>query len=136
MTELIEQKQSNDCGIAALAMLSGKPYTTVRRAVLSFNKGKFIGTDGVTAQKAMSSLGQGLRLRAVSAQNLESTRLYLKGRPAVLIVPENVHPASGEFHAVYWTGREVLDPSPNSKYGRKGLKALKVLVEYWELKTN
>lgn len=132
-TDYIEQRYSNDCGIAALAMLYDMPYEVICRLVLKAERGQFDGTTIDHARFVGVQMNDPCRVwySTPDTRPLLVGRLY--GRQAILIVPAKDHRISGDWHALYWTGREVLDPSPVGKYGRKGIKALKVFVEAWVL---
>lgn len=131
----VEQKQSNDCGIAALAMLFDSPYSLVRNLVLQSSQEPFDGTTDDMAVTVGALLGSPVLVQRVKAQNRDKVAQTLRGRSAVLIVPAQDHKVSGDWHAVYWTGYAVLDPSPTGKYGRRGIKALKTFTEVWLLES-
>ena len=135
-TKLIQQRQSNDCGIAALAMLFDTPYNLMRNLVLQAETGKFDGTTADHARSVGLAFGDPVRLWLCSDESRADIVSRLKGRPAVLVVPAKDHKESGDWHAVYWTGKEVLDPSPTGKYGRKGIKALKTFRECWVIESD
>lgn len=132
-TRLIEQKQSNDCGIAALAMLYEIPYSTARVLVLEAEKGKFDGTTIDHARCVGEAMSDPCRIWYANPDNRDDLVTRLRDHQAILVVP--AQDKSGDFHAVYWTGRIVLDPSPHGKYGRKGIKALKTFIEAWVLQS-
>lgn len=132
-TKLIQQKLSDDCGVAALAMLYDTSYTSMRKTIMSSRK----GWDGTTidhARYAGALFSDPVRLWLVNADNRHQHTLNLKGRPAVLVVPAK--DKSGDWHAVYWDGRTLYDPSPQGKYGAKGVKALKTFIEAWVLESD
>lgn len=100
----IEQRESNDCGIAALCMLTRLPYSKVRRAVLAVRDKPFDGTTGDAAVAAGKLLG-------VSIQVLPN-ECTSKKSPCILIVPAADYATSKDLHAVFWTGSTLYDPSP------------------------
>lgn len=130
-TRLIEQRFDNDCGIAALAMLVGISYEHSSDLVLKAGRKPFDGTTSDHARRLGRAVGQPLKVWYVSAKNRETVLQRLKKRPAVLVVPAQDYASSGDWHALYWTGSRVLDPSPVRKYGARGAKALKLLREVW-----
>lgn len=132
----IEQRYSNDCGIAALAMLYRQPYERICRLVLKAEPGAFDGTRFDHARAVGKSLRSACGMWGANPDSRPEVIKRLKGRAAVLIVPAKDHRISGDWHAVYWTGKEILDPSPTGKYGRKGIKALKTFVEAWIIRHN
>jgi hypothetical protein len=134
-TRLIEQKQSNDCGMAALAMLYEIPYSTARALVLQAEKGKFDGTTIDHARNVGEAMADPVKVWYCTDESRPDVALRLLGRQAILVVPAADHKVSGDWHALYWTGRYVLDPSPTGKYGRKGIKALKTFKEAWVLQS-
>ena len=132
-TRLVEQLQSNDCGMAALAMLYEMPYVVARSLVLKAEKGHFDGTTIDHARFVGVQMNDPCRVWHCTSQNRSLLCERLNGRQAILVVPSKDHNESGDWHAVYWTGKYILDPSPHCKYGRKGIKALKTFIEAWVL---
>ena len=109
---MIKQRRSNDCGIASLANLFGVTYKEANALVRAEQKArdeKFDGTDIDHARAAGLALGE-------------------------LVVPAIGHPK--EFHALYWDGSRVHDPSGPGGYGAKGLKAFNKMRECWVLKSD
>lgn len=132
-TRCIEQRESNDCGMAALAMLYGIPYSAARALVLAAEEGVFDGTTIDHARSIGQAMADPVRVWYCHPANRDTLVRRLNDRPAILVVPSRDHKATGDWHALYWTGKYILDPSPTGKYGRKGLKALKVFIEAWVL---
>lgn len=128
----IFQRHEDDCGIAALAMLFDTEYSYMRRKVLPIVKsraGVFSGTSGDDA--ILVAAGMGLKLTVYAAEDFPVGVLAqsIQGHPAVLIVP--ARDGSDDWHAVYWTGKYLLDPSPGRRYGISGKKALKTMHSIW-----
>lgn len=135
-TTLVEQRRNNDCGIAALAMLYSIPYEHAECLVLSAEKAVFDGTTIDHARSVGKAMGDPIRIWRRTKCNLPVLVSRLTGRPAVLIVPAKDHRVSGDWHALYWNGKHVFDPSPTGKYGKQGVKALKTLTECWVLQSD
>lgn len=133
----IKQRTTNDCGIASLANLFDVTYKAMNSLVRADQKKrreKFGGTDIDHARAAGLALGDPVRLWMVTDENRQIHRQKLKGRPAVLVVPAIGHPA--EFHALYWDGNKIHDPSGPGGYGAKGLKAFNKMREVWVLESD
>jgi len=132
-TRYVQQRGTNDCGIAALAMLYEIPYHTSRDLVLAAETGIFDGTTIDHARVVGTAMADPCRVWYCTAANRDLLIERLRGRQAILVVPAKDFKVSGDYHALYWTGKYVLDPSPYGKYGRKGVKALKTFIEAWVL---
>ena len=131
--KLIKQRRSNDCGIAALAMLFHCSYPAARKLVLESCRIRNESFDGTTVHHAKlvaEAFGQGLRWVRVKPGEATSVAGTLKGQPAVIVVPAN--DGSADHHALYWDGYWIYDPAyPLKPYGRRGTKALKTMTEVW-----
>lgn len=130
----IFQKHSNDCGIAALAMLFGTSYTFMRRKVLEQAESRsepFDGTTSTYVHGVALKLGRRIIVQRVPDFPVQTLAQNVRGYPAVLVCP--ALDGSEDFHAVYWDGKRVYDPSPGKRYGMAGAKALKSLHEVWIL---
>lgn len=132
-TRYVQQRLSNDCGMAALAMLYEIPYSTARELVLAAEPGIFDGTTIDHARSVGLAMADPARVWYCTPDNRDLLISRLAGRQAILVVPAKDFKVSGDYHALYWTGKYVLDPSPHGKYGRKGVKALKTFIEAWVL---
>lgn len=128
----IEQKNSNDCAIAALAMLTDIPYSTVRKTILKLHpkNSAFEGVEFALAYKAMKALG--VKLRCVNLDKCLDKGLFCNNQPGVLIVPCRDPSFRHGWHAVYWTGKRLYDPSPTKKYGKDGKTAIKLASDVWQ----
>lgn len=128
----IKQKFDNDCGIAALAMLLNEPYTRVYRKMVSL--GFKDGTDYALATKYLTSVGRELKAYLeVTSGKRDGILEVMKSSRGILIVPAKDFKKNHSYHALYWDGKRVFDPSPIRPYGKCGVKAKKVFVEYWHL---
>lgn len=128
----IFQQHDNDCGIAALAMMFDHPYSDMHWLVTTQARcagEPFDGTYGKYAKRIGAFLGHTVRLQSVHPENRESITSALRGHPAILVVPAN--DGSQDYHAVYWDGKTLFDPSPSCRYGMRGQKAFKVFTEAW-----
>lgn len=135
-TTYIQQRLSNDCGIAALAMLYNIPYSAASKLVRNAESGVFDGTTIDHARAVGLAMADPCRVWYCTPDNRAIVTEKLVGRQAILVVPAKDFKVSGDWHALYWTGKHVLDPSPYNKYGRKGAKALKTFIEAWVLESD
>lgn len=131
----IYQRGSNDCGIAALAMLLGVSYVETHQAVLEACVSPFNGMPYSLASAAVQALGERLICTRVTPDTRLACTAALIGTPCVLVVPaKDPAPDGGqEWHAVFWSGHEVYDPSPHRKYGKRGIKVMRTFIEAWTL---
>lgn len=131
----IDQRGSNDCGIAALAMLLGISYQEVHQAVLDTCVSPFNGMPYSLASASVQALGERLINTRVTPESRQDCAAALIGTPCVLVVPakDPAPDGSQEWHAVFWSGGEVYDPSPHRKYGKRGIKVMKTFIEAWTL---
>lgn len=130
-TAYVQQRTENDCGIAALAMLYQLPYETSRDLVLSAEKSTFDGTTIDHARTVGLVMSDPCKIWYCTSTNRELLVSRLLDRQAILVVPAKDHRYSGDYHALYWSGRHVLDPAPFNKYGKAGIRALKSFIEVW-----
>lgn len=116
------QRQDDDCGIAALAMLLQIPYSRVRKAAIALGHTVSNGCTTDDFKRISASLGASLKVWHIGPKNYAQTVGRLENKPAILIVPAIGSP--GDWHAVYWTGAVCLDPDPRRGYSLDGLDAL------------
>ena len=119
----IKQQDEFGCVIACLAMATGKTYKQVRNEVARYwdfmHKDKLF--DG------MSSLDEALLLYKFGyksytlnvSKRITRRRLIslLDGTPAILSVPSLNY--KGKYHAVYWDGKKLHDPSTKKNYTKE-----------------
>ena len=117
MKKRIVQEDFFGCAVACLAMAVGVDYKTMRKevgrywaAVHPFDR--YDGLDHKDEEIILYIFGYRLLgARAIKGRDLRS---YVGNLPAILTVPSlNV---MEHFHAVYWDGKKVHDPSPLKVY--------------------
>lgn len=116
--ELVQQRFTYDCALAALAMASGRPYdelwTPEFTAAIEAKKGTF----GEAWDKALEMAGfvRNEHFRSVYVAQLPRAAVYpmLWGRRALVQVISLNHPSAS--HIVFWDGNEVFDPSTKQAY--------------------
>lgn len=128
---LINQRNMSDCAIAALAMLYEITYKACRALVLQDYTGRYSGLSYDQAQLLGKRLGEPLKVQYVTPKNRKAVIKSLSERRCVCIVRAHSSEDAAEYHAVYWTGRFLYDPSHTQKYGRSGEAALATLTEVW-----
>lgn len=138
--KLIPQRTSNDCGIAAIAMLTDTSWYAVNRitkGICRERKTRFDGMPSSLARDVVHRLGDELRVWACTADTRPSLHARINGRQAILVVPALGYPYGTEWHAVYWDGKTLFDPARDRSgcpaFGWKGTKALKTMHEIWVL---
>lgn len=138
--KLIPQRHGNDCGIAAIAMLTDTSYYAVNRitkGICRDRKERFDGMPSSLAREVVHRLGDDLRVQACTADTRTHLSDRLKARQAILVVPALGYPHGTEWHAVYWDGKTLFDPARDRHgcpaFGWKGTKALKTMHEIWTL---
>ncbi len=115
----IQQGDAYGCTIACLAMAAGTDYASMRDIVAAYWDvfhpfEKFNGLNCDDEQVILFKMG--LRLMPVANHQGDGLKLkaYVDATPAILQVPSlNVR---GLAHAVFWTGRQIHDPSPFRTY--------------------
>ncbi len=127
----IYQRRSDDCGIACTAMMLGVAYAKVKRAVDGYFKNvlkkEFDGIDFKDEKAIAAMFGETLRYTWVTRKNRKTIIAHLIGRRATLCVPGmGENPA--DWHALYWDGERVYDPTPNRGYASDGAYAFKVMT--------
>lgn len=131
MSELIRQRGPRDCGIAAIAMFTGRPYEEVLEAGLA-SGGYLKGGGTRSSGEILHQLGyhwenlvtdtkpNTRRFRTVAVmeyyQSPDFVRDILWGRPCLMSVPSLNK--EGGYHLIYYDGQRILDPQE----GRKGKK--------------
>ncbi len=133
-TKLILQKTQNDCGIAALAMLYNTTYTKMRGIIMTLSKlagEPFDGTPSHLAQCVALLSGNKLRVERIKHPTQENLRARYKHRPAVFVVPAKGYPKGTEYHAVYWDGYKIYDPSGPNGFHSDGRVVFRRLEEVW-----
>lgn len=129
MTEYVQQRYMNDCGVACLAMLLDIPYTNLRAYVLAhFQRRGLRSIPGLSANDEMilaAKLGTRLRFIYVDDDNRQDAINVLSGRKAILGVPGRNCDNPDYMHSVYWDGERLYDPSPSGKYQANGLTAFR-----------
>lgn len=108
------------CAIAALAMATGMTYQEMRLEVQKYWSAfkqfrKYEGLDEHDEAIILFRLGfRALGLRPIKNHCM---REYMGKTPCLMTVPSiNVE---GKFHALFWDGKKVHDPSPLKRYNTK-----------------
>lgn len=125
MTVLVPQRSPCDCGVACLAMLTGRDYDDVVAVVGdAFDPERGLESE----QTALNRLGFSCTFQdgepvgdyivhskpfCISSSYL---RFMLWGRRALVTVPSLNY--NGGAHMVYFDGRDVFDPSTLKRYER------------------
>lgn len=99
---MIRQRNTNDCGVAALAMFLGVTY---EQAVAFCTD---IGPPGWTPETPTSELHL-LYAAAQAGHDSAQVVRFIEGVPAIVAV-QSVNFEKSQ-HAVYWDGAAVFDPS-------------------------
>ena len=96
---LVNQRTNFDCAVAATAMYLGQPYE--KTAGLFYDVLGCKEDHGIYASDIVEALGR----RGVPAV---TAPFYIHGVPGVITGPSLNFP--GKMHAMYWTGKHILDP--------------------------
>lgn len=134
MTNRINQKNPADCAMCCVAMFCGITYEQLmeRAPWLSYLT-QSVNNGGMTTDQELHLISVITGRTPLVIQNHyhaeENTeRLFemLKGKPAILSARSlNFF---GGFHAVYWDGTKVIDPSNKKKYTRKTIIPFQAIV--------
>jgi len=114
MANLIQQKFSSDCGVAALAMFLGRPYEDVAVHCSGWELMRH-GLSGPRTDFLASLFGVEISYRHPDV--IDWTK------PAVLSVPSLNIDGS---HAVYWDGQRINDPNE----GKAGKRVYSESLDY------
>jgi hypothetical protein len=110
MSKLVTQKLDGDCAICCLAMLTGLPHDVVIQASL----GKTWDADG------MGDFGAGLKRLGYGSADFrcfdvpngvsEFALETILWRRKAILAAKSLN-SKGGYHAIYWDGKKLLDPS-------------------------
>lgn len=131
MTTPVTQRQDNDCGIAALAMMFGTKFSEMNAIVRSDFDRRRATFDGMTEKdfsRIITTMGDTMRQWCVGPKNRQAVIDRLQGRPAILIVPGRGYNPDEDAHALYWDGLRCYDPSPGGRYCPTGQTAFPALL--------
>lgn len=109
----ITQKTSHDCAICSIAMVTGVPYATVKRAAKKrggYSPQKKNGTKSNRVKNVIEEVGE--KIYPVEDGSYFTIASALKGRRGVLIWRNKDPLKCG--HAVAWNGFCVTCPSPQN----------------------
>ena len=121
MVNRIQQEDAYGCAVACIAMATVKTYQSVLSVVKQYWSvfkpfDKYSGLDNFDEQIILFRLG----FRAIKIPMLsgcEAMKRYVGEKQAILTVPSlNVR---GLYHAIFWDGENILDPSPFRQYTTK-----------------
>lgn len=116
MTNLVIQKNNHDCVLASIAMAVGKSYeeawtnTDIDEVVKSGGVSDYI--PWMEKQGLKEGKDFWIIIRSITEQDM--TKVMLKWRPAILSVASLNHDHG--WHAVYWDGERMYDPSNKKRY--------------------
>lgn len=96
MSKLVQQRDRGDCGVAALAMMTGESYEVILKSF--FNSEIPYGVD----------LNKMLEVLHILGFKPAFVLSYNKGIPGILSVPSLN--TQGVYHWVYYDGEKILDP--------------------------
>lgn len=111
LMELIKQKKFGECGVACLAMVTGKDYDLVKEELIKFNIDFDLGLSGdnlvdyLHKQPGFVMAREVLRLPEHTPIEPATSSVP----PAILTVPSLNH--LGCLHLIVWDGAQYLDPS-------------------------
>ena len=105
--ELIKQKEFGGCGVACLAMVTGKKYDQILSEIDDIF-GRNLQNDGLSDAEIVSYLSEQPGFKSV-----RSTTTRPDWRPAILTVPSLNY--IGLLHYIVWDGERYLDPAIGSK---------------------
>lgn len=125
MTTLIAQRTPHDCMICCIAMATGMRYETVMLAGLDTkafdpasgcrNEQKLLEELGFSNKYDNGeSVGDFMSIHRDWSYTPEFFLRFAWGRPSILAVP-SLNNENG-WHAVYYSGRNLYDPSPKLTY--------------------
>lgn len=109
----ITQKSSHDCAICSIAMITGVPYATVKRAAkkrANYLSQKKTGTKSDRIKNVVQETG--VKFYVSPSGDFFNMASVLKGRKGILVWV-NPEPST-EGHAVAWDGFNVVCPSPQN----------------------
>lgn len=110
---MLKQRNNYDCGICCLAMAFGVSYEQMRdRAGVVDSR----GLSDETEERIIRSFGYGFRsfYKWWYEKNGGNFWRELKNKRALISLPSlNLE---GEYHLVYWDGKNLLDPSNLKTY--------------------
>jgi hypothetical protein len=99
----VYQRAADDCLICAVAMLTGRPYEAVVEAALALHAE--FPPAGPMSHSMMRGVATGWGFVLLSGIHM------LWDHPAIIGVISPTRPGTG--HAVFWDGRQVIDPEAN-----------------------
>lgn len=114
MTKLVTQKTGSDCVLAAIAMAVGKSYDEAWTAEDTDAVTECRGINDYTPWMARQGLQEYVDYKQVWTHDNATLSAMLWGRRAILAVASlNI---DGGWHAVYWDGERLYDPSNKNTF--------------------
>lgn len=125
--KLYKQKSPNDCAICCMAMLLEVSYNAVLKAARKHYKKmgmRYNGMDDKDERAVADALGKPIKVwHTLTRESKDRAIRQLEDNKVrgVLCVP-SIN-TEGEYHAVFWDGTKLIDPSNKKKYAADGLAA-------------
>lgn len=119
----IKQQDEFGCVIACIAMATGKTYKAVRNEVARYwdfmhRNRIFDGMNDADQSCVLYKLGyKSWTAHVCNNKRRKDIASMLRGTPATLSVPSLNY--KGKFHAVYWDGKKLHDPSTKKTYTKE-----------------
>lgn len=131
----VQQRNFRDCSIAALAMAldckyedvgTDNPLTAQETASILFQRGR-IPVNLISREAAQGDYKDEYEVCGKELLTEELIRKACIDRPAILTTQ-----GYKELHAVYWTGAQIVDPSPSREHPRNwsDYKVLEAVLIY------
>jgi len=116
--KIVKQKGESDCVLASLAMVTGRPYSSMFKPAFRAKIEAERGCCNDLFKQAMKLAGlvEGENVKCVYTQNLDKSfiqALVWKRKAMIQVTSLNI--AKGE-HMIYWDGQELFDPSNKQVY--------------------
>lgn len=131
----LRQRSTNDCGIAALAMLLDVTYADMRRVTLHYFQNilgkKFSGTDDQNDRELAEMFDEELKVYLCNTPLRRARALTALGDKRAIICVPYFDSNATLWHAVFWDGKRLHDPGARTatgknRYGKDGARAFKL----------
>lgn len=110
---IVQQRYPQDCGVACIAMFTGKDYDSISDTIYNILKKKFT-TSGMTIEHIAAVLYRGFGTEPLVLRTL------VPKVPAIVTVPSIGTPKA--FHYIFFDGKDFYDPSRSISYTNKDFK--------------
>lgn len=123
---VVKQKNSSDCVICCMAMLSGRTYEEILNLAVDYKirleQGCIKGVYSKEENEVLAVFGWrcgSMRRKWKVEKDGQNFLETIKGIRAILTVPSlNIE---GAYHAIYWDGAEIHDPHNEKTYSKETL---------------